>query len=177
MTPQPEELRDDTPRPYQKKPVTVMAMLYDGTEASAAAIMEWTEGSTTPALLTMLEETSDDGETTTEYQALLVSTLEGTMEAKSGSYIVRGLHGEHYPVRAAIFEATYLPVVGNVAPTFSIGQRVRKIKGSSWTGRIVGFYRTSLTPEGYAVESENEPGSVQIYPAAALEDADPKAMN
>jgi dihydrofolate reductase (trimethoprim resistance protein) len=47
--------------------------------------------------------------------------------------------------------------------------RVRKIRGSSWQGRIVGFYSTTLTPEGYAVESEREPGSVQIYPAAALE--------
>jgi hypothetical protein len=53
--------------------------------------------------------------------------------------------------------------------SLQIGDRVRKIKGSSWTGRIVGAYQTSLTPEGYAVESENEPGSVQIYPAAALE--------
>lgn len=52
---------------------------------------------------------------------------------------------------------------------FSIGDRVRKIKGSSWQGIVVGTYSTKLTPEGYAVESEREPGSVQIYPAAALE--------
>jgi hypothetical protein len=52
---------------------------------------------------------------------------------------------------------------------FRLGARVRKIKGASWQGRVVGFYSTKLTPEGYAVESEREPGSVQIYPAAALE--------
>ena len=57
---------------------------------------------------------------------------------------------------------------GSLWPTFNYGDRVTKIKGSSWTGRVVGFYSTDLTPEGYAVESENEPGSVQIYPAAAL---------
>lgn len=34
---------------------------------------------------------------------------------------------------------------------------------------MVGEYSTELTPEGYAVESEREPGSVQIYPASALE--------
>ena len=28
---------------------------------------------------------------------------------------------------------------------------------------------TKLTPEGYAVESESHKGSVQIYPATALE--------
>jgi R67 dihydrofolate reductase len=51
---------------------------------------------------------------------------------------------------------------------FQLGDRVTKTKGSSWTGRVVGFYSTDLTPEGYAVESETERGSVQIYPAAAL---------
>lgn len=50
-----------------------------------------------------------------------------------------------------------------------MGVRVRKLKGSSWTGHVVGYYSTALTPVGYAVESENEPGSVQIYPAGALE--------
>lgn len=52
---------------------------------------------------------------------------------------------------------------------FVLGDRVRKTKGSSWQGRIVGFYKTSLTPDGYCVESEREPGSVQIYPRSALE--------
>ena len=52
------------------------------------------------------------------------------------------------------------------------GTRVRKMKGSSWQGRVVGYYSTKLTPEGYAVESEREPGSVQIYPRAALERMD-----
>ena len=52
--------------------------------------------------------------------------------------------------------------------TFRLGDRVTKTKGSSWTGLVVGFYSTTLTPEGYAVESENERGSVQIYPRPAL---------
>lgn len=53
-------------------------------------------------------------------------------------------------------------------PKFQLGDRVTKIKGSKWTGTVVGTYSTALTPEGYAVESETEVGSVQIYPAAAL---------
>jgi hypothetical protein len=53
--------------------------------------------------------------------------------------------------------------------TFALGDRVRKRKGSCWQGRVVGFYSTKLNPEGYCVESERERGSVQIYPAAALE--------
>lgn len=56
-----------------------------------------------------------------------------------------------------------------VRPKFSIGNKVRKRSGSQWSGIVVGTYSTALTPEGYAVESDAHPGSVQIYPAAALE--------
>lgn len=52
---------------------------------------------------------------------------------------------------------------------FAMHQRVRKTSGSEWQGRICGTYSTALTPEGYAVESEAHAGSVQIYPAKALE--------
>jgi hypothetical protein len=52
---------------------------------------------------------------------------------------------------------------------YRLGDRVRKIRGAQWQGSIVGTYSTELTPIGYAVESEREKGSVQIYPEAALE--------
>ncbi len=52
---------------------------------------------------------------------------------------------------------------------FCMGDRVRKKSGAAWQGLVVGWYCTKLTPEGYAVESEAHPGSVQIYPVAALE--------
>ena len=52
---------------------------------------------------------------------------------------------------------------------FKIGDKVRKKTGSSWEGFIVGRYSTTLTPEGYAVESVYHPGSVQIYPVGAIE--------
>jgi dihydrofolate reductase (trimethoprim resistance protein) len=49
---------------------------------------------------------------------------------------------------------------------------VKKSTGSEWVGRVVGWYSTEQTPEGYAVESEAHKGSVQIYPAKALEAVD-----
>lgn len=55
------------------------------------------------------------------------------------------------------------------------GTRVRKIKGSSWQGIVVGHYSSSLTPDGVNVESEREPGSVQLYPVSALEAVDTSA--
>ena len=61
----------------------------------------------------------------------------------------------------------------NTSPKFKLGDPVRKTKGSQWSGTVVGTYSTELTPEGYAVESSSEKGSVQIYPAGALEGVNP----
>lgn len=36
-----------------------------------------------------------------------IKTLEGTMVAKAGDYIVKGVKGEIYPCKADIFEQTY----------------------------------------------------------------------
>jgi len=52
---------------------------------------------------------------------------------------------------------------------YKIGDRVRKKSGSSWHGFVCGYYSTGKTRVGYAVESEREVGSVQIYPQEALE--------
>lgn len=53
---------------------------------------------------------------------------------------------------------------------FAYGERVRKHSGSSWQGRVVGWPSTAgRTPQGLAVESEREPGNVQIYPEHLFE--------
>ena len=53
---------------------------------------------------------------------------------------------------------------------FERGDKVRKKgKKGQWHGVVCGEYSTSITPEGYAVESVYEKGSVQIYPVSALE--------
>jgi hypothetical protein len=36
-----------------------------------------------------------------------IKTLEGTMVAKGGDYIIKGVNGEIYPCKADIFEKTY----------------------------------------------------------------------
>ena len=38
---------------------------------------------------------------------LLIQTLEGTMEAREGDWIIRGVKGELYPCKPDIFEQTY----------------------------------------------------------------------
>lgn len=52
---------------------------------------------------------------------------------------------------------------------FRMGDLVKKSTGSEWEGRVVGWYSTEQTKEGYAVESSTHRNSVQIYPAKALE--------
>jgi hypothetical protein len=36
-----------------------------------------------------------------------ITTLEGTMQASKGDYVIKGVQGEFYPCKPDIFEATY----------------------------------------------------------------------
>jgi dihydrofolate reductase (trimethoprim resistance protein) len=55
---------------------------------------------------------------------------------------------------------------------YEYGRLLRKKSGSQWLGRVVGFYSTEQTPEGYALESVYHKNTVQIYPKQALIPAD-----
>ena len=50
-----------------------------------------------------------------------IETLEGTMHASPGDWIVTGTHGERYPVKPDVFAATYEPVAGDGGVDESIG--------------------------------------------------------
>lgn len=38
---------------------------------------------------------------------MVIKTLEGEHKASEGDWIIRGVHGEHYPCKPDIFEKTY----------------------------------------------------------------------
>lgn len=77
----------------------------------------------------------------------------------------------HIPEAKAAIAA--MPVHAEpVATRWQLGDKVRKKRGSSWRGTVCGFYNTPHTPQGYCVDSAFEPGSVQVWPEAALEDWD-----
>jgi len=40
-------------------------------------------------------------------RGVAICTLEGTMIANVGDYLIRGVEGEHYPCKPNIFKATY----------------------------------------------------------------------
>ena len=44
-------------------------------------------------------------------KAIKIITLEGTMTAQSGDYIIKGVQGEFYPCKPDIFEMTYEEVI------------------------------------------------------------------
>lgn len=72
---------------YRKKPVEVQAVQWDGENVSE--VLEFCGNA----------RLKDDN--------LFIDTLEGTMEAKKGDYIIKGVKGEFYPCKPEIFEATY----------------------------------------------------------------------
>lgn len=39
-----------------------------------------------------------------------IETLEGTMRANPGDFIITGVNGEHYPCKPDVFAKTYYPV-------------------------------------------------------------------
>ena len=74
---------------YRKKPVVVEAMqLTDSNEIKVTEFMGLYEGKLTA-----------DG--------IEIETLEGTMKASIGDYIIKGVQGEFYPCKPDIFEQTY----------------------------------------------------------------------
>jgi hypothetical protein len=44
------------------------------------------------------------------FEEVNIETLEGIMTASAGDWIVKGIHGEKYPVKPDIFQKTYEPL-------------------------------------------------------------------
>jgi len=76
---------------YRKRPVVVTAFYFG--EGDGPTLVRWIGE---PAAL--LREGGKEIE---------IATLEGTMVAAEGDYIIRGVKGEFYPCKSDIFQATY----------------------------------------------------------------------
>ena len=84
---------------YQKKPVKIEAVQF--TRDNVEEIKEFTEGNA----VNFRTERFINGKSYCE-----IKTLEGTMTATEGDYIIKGVNGEFYPCKPDIFEKTYEPV-------------------------------------------------------------------
>lgn len=85
---------------YRKKPVVIDAF-------------KWTGGRDQVEDPTWIVEALEKGDATIVSSndlgesVMQIKTLEGTMIAQQGDYIIRGVQGEIYPCKPDIFEATY----------------------------------------------------------------------
>lgn len=83
---------------YRKKPVVVEAMVWNGEN-----IKEVKEFCGFDAHI-HYSYTSFENQPQVK---LVLVTLEGEMEVRPGSYIIKGVKGEFYPCRADVFTETY----------------------------------------------------------------------
>lgn len=82
---------------YRKKPVTVEAVQFTGSTTQVIALETWIEGG----------EYVAPGMRTADMRSFYIPTLEGDMRVQPGDYVIKGVQGEFYPCKSAIFEATY----------------------------------------------------------------------
>lgn len=92
---------------FRKKPVTVEAMQFDGTVDCAYEIVDWSGKNIN---LSRPAPTLEDANSSC---ILSIPTLEGTMTASKGDWVIRGVKGELYPCKPDVFEATYDAVADN----------------------------------------------------------------
>jgi len=86
---------------FRKKPVEVEARLFSDVK-SGADIWDWANGH-----VAICSHKSDFD---ARIPYLEIQTLEGTMVAALGDWVIRGVKGEFYPCKPDIFAATYEPV-------------------------------------------------------------------
>ena len=86
-------------RRFRKRPVEIEAVRVD--EALRAAVRSWSN------LPGWLIDAYDEREVYFLPDGIDIVTLEGTMRASEGDWIIRGVKGELYPCKPDIFEATY----------------------------------------------------------------------
>lgn len=82
---------------YRKKAVEVEAIQLG--KDNAEEVAQWCGG--------LIVEEIDPEDDDKRYVAINIPTLEGTMRASEGDYVIKGVRGEFYPCKAEIFAATY----------------------------------------------------------------------
>lgn len=91
---------------FRKKPVVIEAVQWLGGPESVDSISEWVQANGGKVRYYAPGElTNKRGEH--NFDRIAVETLEGTMLACPGDWIIRGVKGEFYPCKPDIFEATY----------------------------------------------------------------------
>jgi hypothetical protein len=131
---------------YRKKPVVIEAMVLELNNAIDVSL--WCGGEAHfigPAI-----------------PAVFIRTLEGTMRADVGDFIIKGVQGEFYPCKPDIFEATYEPadttpvesVGGERMSEDVLGEYARVFIGRAPTQTEDRLYQALLAERAYATSLE-----------------------
>ena len=88
---------------YRKLPVVIEAVKFEDTVESLTELSEFTSSTLEQIVVDYADK---------ENPVIYIPTLEGTMKASVGDYIIKGVKGELYPCKPDIFERTY-EVVGS----------------------------------------------------------------
>lgn len=88
---------------YKKRPVIIEAQEWDGTDESANEIIAW--GAWNNIMIQFHARLQGDEHISPAF--LTIDTLEGTMTAQVGDFIIKGVQGEFYPCKPDIFHKTY----------------------------------------------------------------------
>lgn len=100
-------------REYRKKPVVIEAIRYSGD--NLAEVLAFTGKH--PRFDEWFSSFDDyAAHVASDRRVFKILTLEGTMEASPGDWIIKGVKGEIYPCKSDIFALTYEPVLSTVTP-------------------------------------------------------------
>lgn len=101
---------NDKPVPFDKKPVRIFGMRWNGTKDSAERIMHWANNPENISIeYTPHEDEYDNGTQGCPMTpaTLTIITLEGRMNVTAGDIIIKGIKGEFYPCKPDIFWDSY----------------------------------------------------------------------
>lgn len=87
---------------FRKKPVVIEAIQWNN--FNYKEIMEFAPSAYGPEMESETAYVAGQG---APIFSMLIPTLEGTMKALPGDWIIKGVNGEFYPCKPDIFEKTY----------------------------------------------------------------------
>lgn len=87
---------------FRKKPVEIEAVLWNAMNGwdEALALADWCGG-------TAVRDENPEDRLKSYYWCIEIPAREGTMTARCGDYIIKGVEDEFYPCKKDIFEKTY----------------------------------------------------------------------
>ena len=113
------------PKKFKKRPVVIEAMQLIGAAGDTAQVLDWLAANrypmlvgdyTKPETLRYHDQVPEDDSRPDKglyidpaTGDLMIRTLEGDMRATFGDWVIRGVQGEFYPIKDAIFRETYGP--------------------------------------------------------------------